>query len=42
MPKSLGGLVGWTVSTLVVVAVGLFILSRIPPVWRIIFPTPSA
>jgi len=30
MPKSLGGLFGWVVSTIIVVAVGIFILSRIP------------
>lgn len=31
MPKA-GNLIGWTVSTLVMVAVGIFILSR-TPVW---------
>jgi hypothetical protein len=26
------------VSTVVVVAVGIFVLSRIPPVWRVLMP----
>jgi hypothetical protein len=30
MPKSLGGLFGWLVSTLFAVAVGLFIINRVP------------
>lgn len=42
MPKSLGGLFGWVLSTLIVVAVGIFILSRIPPLWRIVVPSTGA
>ena len=42
MPKSFGGLLGWVISTILVVAVGLFILSRIPPVWRVIVPSQGA
>jgi hypothetical protein len=42
MPKSLGGLFGWVVSTIIVVAVGIFILSRIPPLWRVIVPSSGA
>jgi hypothetical protein len=38
MPKTLGGLFGWAISTVIVVGVGIFILSRIPPVWRVIMP----
>lgn len=41
MPKSAGGLVGWLVGTLVVVAVGVAILSR-TPVWAKLFPVPKA
>lgn len=29
MPKSLGGIVGWLVSTVVVVVVGLWIVNRV-------------
>jgi len=36
MPKSLGGLVGWAFSTVIVVGVGIFILSRVKPLWRVI------
>lgn len=36
MPKTLGGLLGWAISTVVVVGVGIFILSRVKPVWRVI------
>lgn len=36
MPKSLGGLFGWTLGTLVMVAVGVAILSRIPVVWNLV------
>lgn len=38
MPKSFGGLLGWLVSTVLVVAVGLFVISRIRPLWNIIMP----
>lgn len=37
MPKSVGGLVGWTIGTLVMVAVGVAILSR-TPIWVKLFP----
>lgn len=33
MPKSFGGFFGWLVGTLIIVAVGVAILSRIPAVW---------
>lgn len=36
MPKSAGGLIAWAISSLVIVAVGLFVLSRIAPIWRIL------
>lgn len=36
MPKSLGGILGWAISTVVVVGVGIFILSRVKPLWRVI------
>lgn len=36
MPKTFGGIVGWAISTVVVVGVGIFILSRVRPVWRVI------
>lgn len=36
MPRTIGGLFTWIISTLIVVAVGLFILSRIGPLWRIV------
>lgn len=39
MPR-LGGIVGWVVGTLLVTAVGIFILSR-TPLWSYIFK-PSA
>lgn len=42
MPKSFTGLLGWVLSTMVVVAVGIFILSRIPPIWRLIVPSQGA
>lgn len=42
MPKSAGGLIGWAVSTIIVVAVGVFILSRIKPLWRVIVAQPAA
>lgn len=29
MPKSLGGVVGWLVSTVLVVVVGLFIINKV-------------
>lgn len=35
MPKSVGGFVGWIVGTLIVVAVGVAILSRLPG-WNVI------
>lgn len=35
MPKSLGGLLGWTIGTLIVVAVGVALLSR-SPFWGMI------
>ncbi|HEY4714655.1 MAG TPA: hypothetical protein VIH30_10505 [Aquirhabdus sp.] len=38
MPTKFGGLIGWLVSTLILVAVGIFILARIRPVWRILMP----
>lgn len=38
MPKSFGGLIGWLISTVIVVAVGIFVLSRIRPVWRVLMP----
>lgn len=37
MPKSLGGIFGWIISTLIVVTVGIFILSR-TPLWGMILP----
>ena len=37
MPKSLGGFFMWTISTLIVVAVGVAILSR-TPFWPMIKP----
>jgi hypothetical protein len=42
MPRNLGGLFGWVISTLLVVAVGIFILSRIPPIWRVLTPSQGA
>jgi len=33
MPKTVGGFVGWLVGTVIVVAVGVAILSRIPVIW---------
>lgn len=36
MPKSAGGLFSWVIATLIVVAVGVAILSRIPMVWGIV------
>lgn len=42
MPKTFGGLIGWLFASLLVVAVGLFILSRIPPVWGVILPKTGA
>lgn len=42
LPTSAGGLLAWVISTLVVVAVGIFILSRIPPVWRVLMPKAPA
>jgi cell division septation protein DedD len=30
MPKSVGGFIGWLVGTLIVVAVGVAVLSRLP------------
>lgn len=41
MPKSLGGLVGWLIGTLLVVAVGVAILAR-TPIWARLFPAPKA
>lgn len=38
MPKTFGGLLGWLVSTVIVVAVGLFVLARIRPLWNVIMP----
>jgi hypothetical protein len=37
MPKTFGGILGWVVGTLVVVAVGVAILSR-TPMWTYIKP----
>lgn len=42
LPSTLSGFVGWLVGTLIVVAVGIFILSRINPVWRLIVPAQGA
>lgn len=42
MPRNLTGLFGWVISTLVVVAVGIFVLSRIPPLWRMLVPSSGA
>ena len=36
MPRTLGGLFGWVISTVVVTAAGIFILSRVKPLWRVI------
>jgi len=36
MPKSFGGLFTWVIGTVILVAVGVAILSRIPPLWMII------
>jgi uncharacterized membrane protein len=36
MPKTFGGFFGWLVGTLIVVAVGVAVLSRIPVVWNIV------
>ena len=41
MPKSLGGLFGWLIGTLLVVAVGVFILAR-TPLWAKLFPAAKA
>lgn len=41
MPKTFGGLVGWLIGTLVVVAVGVAILAR-TPIWAKLFPAPKA
>lgn len=37
MPKSAGSLVAWTISTLLMVAVGIFVLSRVPMAWNLIY-----
>lgn len=42
LPSTAGGILGWVISTLVMVAVGIFILSRIPPVWRVLMPKAAA
>lgn len=36
MPRTLGGLFGYIFSTVIVVAVGIFVLSRIRPLWRVL------
>lgn len=39
MPKTVGGLIGFVVSSLLVVMVGLFVVSRIPGLWtRLVQP----
>jgi len=38
MPRQFGGLIGWLISTLFVVAVGIFVLSRIRPLWAMLMP----
>lgn len=40
MPKSLGGLFGFVIASILTVAVGIFILTRLPAVWA--WLTPSA
>jgi hypothetical protein len=41
MPKTLGGWFGWLFMTVIVVAVGIFILSR-TPLWMMILPKSGA
>lgn len=36
MPRTLGGLVGWLISTVIIVAVGMAIINRIPPLRRLL------
>lgn len=41
MPKSLGGWFMWALSTVLIVGVGIFILSR-TPLWGMILPKAGA
>lgn len=36
MPRTFGHMIGYVVGALVMVAIGVAVLSRIPPAWRII------
>jgi hypothetical protein len=36
MPKTLGGFFGWLLGTLIVVAVGVAVLSRVPMIWALV------
>jgi hypothetical protein len=37
MPKTLGGLVGWTVMAVAIVVVGLWIVNRVKPISNFVY-----
>lgn len=41
MPTTLRGLIAFAISSIIMVGVGIFILSRIPPMWRLIVAVPK-
>lgn len=36
MPKSIGGVFGFAIASVIATAVGIAIISRIPPLWAIV------